>query len=118
MLAVEQLGLAVEELLDFALQVRAREHGRGRRRLAGGGAAADAQLRRARRVVRRHRLRAGGGSVARLDHDLLREQVLEVGAGGGNRVLGRPSLAPQAVMYCAHARNWLRITASEVPWFE
>ena len=84
--AVEQLGLAVEELFDLALQVGAgaRRDEAGSRQLERGRRCGAE--RRAWRVVGLDRLGAGAPCLgAGLDHDLLCKQVLEVGSGARNR---------------------------------
>src|SRR6185369_1110593 len=122
LLVVQQFGLQVEQLLDLALQVGlaagAGDDAPGRQGLRCGRRAAR---RRARQVIGLDRLRArAGGTVAPFDDHVLPEQVFEVGTGTWNRRAraGRildHGAAPSVVRYCVHARNWLRITASEVP---
>ena len=120
MFGVEQLGLHVQELLDLAVQVGRVEGLRARRlaqvcRLAGEGGA--------RRVARLDALRTGRGAGGlAVDDDVLREEAAHVGAGARDRCARiRIHVAAHAAspcMYLAQAWNWLRITTSEVPWFE
>ena len=78
----------------------------------------------ARRVRGLHALRAGGGAGGlAVDDHVLREQSPHVGAGRRNGLAGLGGVVHAAapsvlVMYFDQAANWLRITTSEVPWFE
>ena len=115
---VEQFVYLQAELLDFPVQVGCAD---------GLGPRQDPRLRRlarergARRMARLDRLRAGGraGRLA-ADHHFLVEQVAHVDARARNRLdlrrRGTHGAAP--FMYFFQALNWLRITTSEVPWFE